>query len=570
MTREVLRKPSCIPRSRLGVFRYAKGGNVVNFTMHILEYELRDLIAGKSINSDYRRGLIEYPMIFKSFDDYYENIVYVACAEHLIEALEELGELSLTKRLNKMFFCICVGKPPDFIIENEYCDIIWTESSSVRRSDLFNRIQDIFQHYNNWERKLEGIVSSFGDVTALVNTSLSIIKNDIWLNDQYNKVLAHRIYHNVRYTQKQLEEIQENEYLPKHMIDDGIMEAERGRDFTALEPIFYKMQSHNCTTISCAIHITENYRLNLVIEPNYQEVGEKDYIPLLILARCVKLAYSRLNITSDLTYDVDPRFFLKSLIQGENISSSDLSQCLLALGWESPGDRYLCLCLDFSFDYPTHESYFIRPYMWTCSRIQQIYHCFAFTYENCVVCIVNLTELNMGSREFFKRLEPFACENNLVVGSSNPFTQVRELANRYLQARTALNRGKKTKEETVIHPFNEILVDYAVRCIIEEMTPEFFCPQELLALIKYDREHGSALYNTLKVFLTNNCSVTKACKELFLQRNSLNYRLEKIKKMMGYDLNDPEKRLLLLLSLRIIDAYGIKNLSLEHIDFREP
>ncbi len=65
----------------------------------------------------------------------------------------------------------------------------------------------------------------------------------------------------------------------------------------------------------------------------------------------------------------------------------------------------------------------------------------------------------------------------------------------------------------------------------------------------YDRERGSDLARTLAVYFDAGENASEAAERLFLHRNSLLYRLERIQNLTGLDLKDPEVRLALRLGL---------------------
>ena len=92
--------------------------------------------------------------------------------------------------------------------------------------------------------------------------------------------------------------------------------------------------------------------------------------------------------------------------------------------------------------------------------------------------------------------------------------------------------------------------------ILNEMNPERFCPKALVSLARSEPE----LYRSLDAYLKANCNSSMASKALSLQRNSFVYRLEKIKRLLGMDLEDPDVRLLLNISFKLIDLYGLENL----------
>ena len=74
--------------------------------------------------------------------------------------------------------------------------------------------------------------------------------------------------------------------------------------------------------------------------------------------------------------------------------------------------------------------------------------------------------------------------------------------------------------------------------------------RELLApLVAYDRERNSDLVRTLKVFFECSENASEAADRLFLHRNSVPYRLERVRELTGLDYRDNLDRLALRLGL---------------------
>ncbi|MEK7216140.1 MAG: helix-turn-helix domain-containing protein [Chloroflexota bacterium] len=70
-----------------------------------------------------------------------------------------------------------------------------------------------------------------------------------------------------------------------------------------------------------------------------------------------------------------------------------------------------------------------------------------------------------------------------------------------------------------------------------------FCQYVLGRLVAYDRAHNADLFRTLQVYFRCGGNAVEAAEQLFLHRNSLLYRLQRIETLLGIDLKDPHDRL---------------------------
>ncbi|BBL80532.1 hypothetical protein RxyAA322_23860 [Rubrobacter xylanophilus] len=68
-------------------------------------------------------------------------------------------------------------------------------------------------------------------------------------------------------------------------------------------------------------------------------------------------------------------------------------------------------------------------------------------------------------------------------------------------------------------------------------------------LAEHDRRRGSDLIRTLRVYFACGANASEAADRLWLHRNSLLYRLQRISSITGLDLKDPEARFALQIGL---------------------
>lgn len=84
---------------------------------------------------------------------------------------------------------------------------------------------------------------------------------------------------------------------------------------------------------------------------------------------------------------------------------------------------------------------------------------------------------------------------------------------------------------------------------------ELFIKDFLDPLLKYDNSNNKELFKTLGVYLQKNGNLKETSEQLFIHRNSLKYRLEKIRELLNIDLDNAEIRFNLLLAYKLYDLY---------------
>ncbi|MEO5952807.1 MAG: helix-turn-helix domain-containing protein [Chloroflexia bacterium] len=74
----------------------------------------------------------------------------------------------------------------------------------------------------------------------------------------------------------------------------------------------------------------------------------------------------------------------------------------------------------------------------------------------------------------------------------------------------------------------------------------------LKPLQQYDLNHHGDLLKTLQVYLQNGGNSTQTADALFMHRNSLRYRLARIRAITTLDLDDPDSRLALQIAILLL------------------
>lgn len=124
---------------------------------------------------------------------------------------------------------------------------------------------------------------------------------------------------------------------------------------------------------------------------------------------------------------------------------------------------------------------------------------------------------------------------NCVIGISTPANHLRELADRYKEAQVAIDIGGIFDSEKNIIKYDSL----GLGRIIYQL-PTTLCEMFLNEVFKKGSIESldEDTLETINKFFENNLNVSETSRKLYVHRNTLVYRLEKIKKITGLDLRE--------------------------------
>ena len=68
----------------------------------------------------------------------------------------------------------------------------------------------------------------------------------------------------------------------------------------------------------------------------------------------------------------------------------------------------------------------------------------------------------------------------------------------------------------------------------------------------YDQENGTDYLEILIAYFENECSIINTAKSLYCHKNTMTYKINKIKDILGYDILDNENRMKIMISIHIM------------------
>ncbi len=123
--------------------------------------------------------------------------------------------------------------------------------------------------------------------------------------------------------------------------------------------------------------------------------------------------------------------------------------------------------------------------------------------------------------------------SGMKAGIGNVVTDITAIRNSYLNACSSLSLGMKYHSNEHVFVYErqtlEKIIDSIPQDLIKSIRKQYFHTGSTGAL-------SDEMMETVRVFFENDLNLTAASRQLFIHRNTLNYRLDKIKKDFGLDL----------------------------------
>ena len=136
----------------------------------------------------------------------------------------------------------------------------------------------------------------------------------------------------------------------------------------------------------------------------------------------------------------------------------------------------------------------------------------------------------------------------VAIGIGTAVDNIKDLARSYKEAQTAIEVGKVFDTEKYIVNYENL----GIGRLIYQL-PTTLCEMFLQEVFKYGSleslDHETLM--TIQCFFENNLNVSETSRKLFVHRNTLVYRLEKIRKLTGLDLREFDNAITLKVALMV-------------------
>ncbi|MGN0356195.1 MAG: PucR family transcriptional regulator [Muricoprocola sp.] len=411
--------------------------------------------------------------------------------------------------------------------------------------DILDITQQTFEKYKQWNRSLQSALLSTNPVDDMLEASLDIFKNPVFVHDKSFYILSCP-RHVTGMSIWSRDSRTGREMVPLSLIQDFEIEGEYLRTLTTIGPDIYARDMRGYRILYRNLWVNGNYMGRICVNELQSLIKPSDFLVMDYLGTFLEICL-RQNLLFTLYMGGNITDFFTNMLDRKNTDIKSIQSALLFFNWD-PHDTYLVIRMEND-----QKSMQVHSSAATLGQIEtQISASHAFLYEQGIVIVTNLSYNHLSVSDVISRLAIILREGLFKMGVSSEFTDFAFLHQGYEQAVTALRFGKKSGSMIWCYRFEDFMLEYIAEQSLSSLSTEMLCSQKLKALRKYDAENNTDFYHTLEVYLNLERNVLQTAKTLFIHRSTLFYRLERIQKITKANLDDPKERLLLLLSFYLL------------------
>lgn len=442
---------------------------------------------------------------------------------------------------------LCYG--PDFPAEdyeNSCLNILWYNSGNSIEH-LFNRIQQLVTHLQRANAGLHLFANAFFSDQGLqymVDIAYEVFGNPIFVIDTSFKYLAISSAFSPNNT------IFEEENSSGYILEAGIRSIreanldEKIRNASA--PYYFKNPLHGTGMLIASVKIHGIEVAKVMLYESLRIFTDIDSILLSRLSRFVSMELQKNSFFSQ-NKGVMFSYFLADLLDSPEINYPSVRERLHILGFDLKEDLYMMTISASSYrDANAKLEVIVREL--NNILVGSLYA----IYENTLVMLFSRSRENGLSAYELTALENYLKSNSLTAGMSNFFTDLKSARRFYLQAKKAAEVGLRLQDEGPIHYYSDTYFYHIMEICEQEEDLQYFIHPAMMKLLYHDQERNSELLKTMHCFLQTPGNPAKIAEQLHIHKNTLLYRMNKIKSLTGCTLEDGDEIMSLGLSYKLM------------------
>jgi len=154
-------------------------------------------------------------------------------------------------------------------------------------------------------------------------------------------------------------------------------------------------------------------------------------------------------------------------------------------------------------------------------------------------------------RRIHEQVEAEFPDAQLIGGISGPARALADWPETYDQALQAMQLGQRLKLTNQFVQFSSLGIYRLLYSLETQPEVRRFAEDILRPLAEYDKQNRGSLVKTVEAYFSHHGNISQTAESLFVHRNTLLYRMDRIQELTGLQLDQANMRLALHLALRL-------------------
>ena len=393
--------------------------------------------------------------------------------------------------------------------------------------------------------RLIAVTSAGKGIQSMLDCAYAIIGNPMILVDSSFKLIA--CNKDIADFREDIAEQQKRGF----MLSENIQEMKKERIYEAIRQTrypFYSVQSRDGADVGWmnALVYTDGVEVaQLGIPEMNRKFDPSDFEIVHFLCQLIGLELQKNDLyrkNIGYTHSVLLCDLLDGLIQDEHTARLRSAQ----LNWEL-GDR-MCLMTMFDMAY----GMFDRKARIISEKMHGLIPKARWaSYDNKVVFLLPWKQVSE-DEELVEVLRQFLAINSLACACSAEFNGLLDVRSAYEQTLRAYELGNRLSPQEKFYRYDRFVCQHIGQILKEKGNLRSFCHPGVLRLAEADRDNDAKLISTLHAYLRYPDNPGAAAKELYVHKNTLFYRMHKIREDYGLNLADGAERAWIQLTLEFL------------------
>lgn len=462
-------------------------------------------------------------------NDFFSNCLYVGYVSNLPEFINNDSVCSL--------ICIEDVPLPKSYKNYDLLNLAIVENN-IHRYEILNKIADIMIDEAHIVSAMQILLDALYENKGLqymVDVAFEVFGNPVFVNDTAYKILA--MSNSISFEDSTLEEEKSLGYIHEQNLYDMRKDNVFKHLNLSTYPLYSKRKDNAPGWLFKVIQI-QNVEVGMValVETN-RSFKKYDFELLERFSKLISIELEKSDFyktNKGLMYS----YFLADLIDDKLNNHKLVEQRLSYLHWK--------LYSNFQVMFITSDdgNIQVQKIQLIAQTIRHIIpDCRWTLYRNNLVVLLNRPSSNILKDKEQKQLQEFIDSNKLSTGMSNVYSNIMETAKHYSQSLRAADLGIYMNHKPGIYNYSDYSIAYIGKILSKRHDLHEFCPPAIDIIQEYDTSYNTNLLETLEKYLYYPENPVAASESLHIHRNTLLYRIKKIKDLTGIDLQNGDVRL---------------------------